>query len=108
MSLFTFIIILIAAFLHAAWNSIVKAGVDKKVAMSAVVIGHIPFGIFTLCFVPLPESVSWPYIIIGAAFHVGYQIFLLHAYRFGDMTQVYPVARGIAPLLVTLISAIFL
>lgn len=108
MSTNVFIVILIAAALHATWNAIVKGGDDKYVGMAAVIIGAIPFALAVLPFVPAPAPESWPYILAGMFLHFGYQIFLLYSYRIGDLTQVYPLARGSAPLLVTAFSVFVL
>jgi len=76
--------------------------------MSAVFIGHVPFAIICLMFVPAPNPESWPLLCAGIILHVGYQFFLLHSYKLGDLTQVYPIARGSAPLLVALFSVLVL
>jgi drug/metabolite transporter (DMT)-like permease len=101
-------IVLFAAALHATWNGLVKGAPDKVISMTAVVLGHVPFALLALPFVPLPEAASFPYIVGGAALHVGYQLFLLWAYRLGDLTQVYPIARGAAPLIVAACSVLIL
>lgn len=108
MSLPVMIIVLFAALLHASWNFLVKSTDDKHLGMSAVVLGHTPFAVAALLFSPLPSLGSLPYILAGAALHTGYQLFLLASYRIGDLTQVYPLARGSAPLIVAVISATFL
>ncbi len=94
------LVVLLAAALHATWNALVKGASDKLISMTAVVLGHAPFAMLALPFVPFPDPASFPYIVGGAALHVGYQLFLLWAYRQGDLTQVYPIARGTAPLIV--------
>ena len=94
------LIVLFAAALHATWNALVKGAPDKLISMTAVVLGHVPFAMLALPLVPLPDAVSLPYIVAGATLHVGYQLFLFWAYRQGDLTQVYPIARGTAPLIV--------
>lgn len=103
-----FIAVLFAAALHATWNALVKGGSDKELNLAAVIIGHAPLGLMTMILMPLPASASWPYIIIGIALHFGYQLFLLSSYKIGDLTQVYPIARGSAPLIVAGVSIIFL
>jgi len=103
-----FFVVLFAAFLHAMWNSMVKGDGDKQLAIAAVVFGHIPIALILIVFVDVPESASWPYIAAGALLHVGYQLFLAQAYKAGDLSQVYPIARGSAPLVVTIISVLFL
>ena len=102
------IVVLIAALLHASWNFLVKKTVDKHMSMSAVVFGHAPFAVLALLVSPSPTIDSLPYMVIGALLHTGYQLFLLNSYRFGDLSQVYPLARGVAPLIVTLVSLVFL
>jgi drug/metabolite transporter (DMT)-like permease len=94
------LIVLFAAALHATWNALVKGAPDKLISMTAVVLGHAPFALLALPFAPLPDAAAIPYIFAGAALHVGYQLFLFWAYRQGDLTQVYPIARGTAPLIV--------
>ncbi|MFV2051906.1 EamA family transporter [Aliiroseovarius sp. YM-037] len=108
MSLTVFLAVIFAAMLHATWNALVKGGADKHLAMTAVVLGHVPIAVVAAVFMPLPAFESLPYLIAGIALHVGYQLFLLYAYRLGDLTQVYPIARGSAPLLVAAISVVFL
>ena len=54
----------------------------------------------------LPAAASLPFIAVSVALHVGYQVFLVMAYRIGDLTQVYPVARGSAPLIVAALSTL--
>lgn len=104
MSTVVFLAVLAAALLHATWNAIVKNGVDKRTSMGAVVLGHVPFATLALPFVPTPDPESIPYLIAGILLHVGYQLFLMQSYRMGDLTQVYPIARGSAPLIVALFS----
>ncbi len=103
-----FLAVLLAALLHASWNALVKASADKHLGMAAVVIGHAPPALLALPFVPTINANCWPYLLSGALLHVGYQLFLLNSYRFGDLTQVYPVARGSAPLLVVVLSMLIL
>jgi drug/metabolite transporter (DMT)-like permease len=100
------LIVLFAAVLHATWNALVKGAPDKLISMTAVVLGHAPFAMLALPFAPLPEVASVPYIAAGAVLHVGYQLFLLWAYRQGDLTQIYPIARGTAPLIVAAFSVL--
>jgi len=97
-----------AAVLHAIWNAVVKGGHDKHLGMAAIVLGHAPIAVVALLIAPTPDPASWPYLIAGVALHVGYQFFLLTSYRIGDLTQVYPIARGTAPMLVAGVSVVFL
>ena len=99
---------LFAALLHASWNALVKSTSDKLVSITAVTLGHAPFAIITLFFIPAPSPESWPYIAASIVVHTLYQLSLVRAYRLGDFTQVYPIARGTGPALVTLFSIIVL
>ena len=108
MSLTVFLAVLGAAFLHAAWNAVVKGGADKRLGIGAVVLGHMPIALACLAFVPLPAAASVPYLAAGVAIHFVYQLSLMQSYRIGDLTQVYPIARGSAPLIVALVSVGFL
>lgn len=86
----------------------VKRGTDKLLGMAAVTIGHVPFALLALLVVPLPAREALPWMVAGMALHFGYQMFLVNAYRIGDLTQVYPIARGSAPLMVAAVSVALL
>lgn len=95
-------LVLLAAGLHATWNALVKAGGDRT-AMLATVLGApavlaLPF----VLILPPPGWAAAPYLALSAAIHSAYVFFLLAAYRYGDLSQVYPIARGLAPVLVAL------
>jgi drug/metabolite transporter (DMT)-like permease len=108
MSTTVFLAVIFAALLHASWNAVVKGGLDKRTSMAAVIIGGIPFAAAGAAVSPIPAVESWPYLAVGVFLHLGYQYFLMQSYRIGDLTQVYPIARGSAPLIVTLVSVTFL
>jgi len=108
MSTTVFLAVILAAILHASWNALVKSGADKTLSIAGVVFGHLPFAIGLLLFVPAPDPASYPYLFVGILLHFGYQLFLLMSYRLGDLTQVYPLARGSAPLIVAAISVLIL
>lgn len=99
-------VVLGAAFLHAFWNFQVRGTEDKALGMAAVMFGHLPLAIIGLTYVGLPVGGSWPYVMVSAVLHLGYQVFLLNAYRFGELTQIYPVARSVSPMLITLFTMI--
>ena len=108
MTLTVFLAVLGAALLHATWNAVVKGGSDKRMGIGAVVMGHVPIALVCLPFLPWPAPESLPYLVAGIAIHFGYQLTLMQSYRMGDLTQVYPIARGSAPLMVALVSVAFL
>ena len=100
--------VLSAAFLHAFWNFQVKDTPNKAIGMAAVMFGHLPLAGIGLLYSGLPSLEATPYLIASAFLHLGYQVFLLNAYRFGSLTSIYPIARGMAPLLITLVSILIL
>ena len=108
MPLNIFLAIILAAFLHAVWNAMVKNEDNKYLAVTAIVLGHVPASVFIILLTPIPSVESIPFIILSALLHIGYEWYLLSAYRFGDLTKVYPIARGTAPILITIVSLIFL
>ena len=108
MDTIVFVTVLFSAILHAIWNSMASKYKNKNVSIPAIVYGHVPACIIAIIFLPAPSIESFPYIILSAIIHQGYQNFLLTAYQTGKFTTVYPIARGFGPLVATLISIIFL
>ena len=103
-----FLIILLATVMHAVWNGMVKKHPDKVVAVSGIVFGHVPASIIAIILLPAPSVDCIPYIIASALIHQGYNWYLLSSYKIGDLTQVYPIARGFGPLVATIISILIL
>ncbi len=108
MDLVVFIAVLGAAVMHAAWNAIVKVGLDR---FSSILLMSLAQGGIAACLLPLfplPAAAAWPWVLASALLHIGYKLFLIRAYEHGDLSQVYPLARGTAPLIVALVGAAFL
>ncbi len=103
-----FLIVLFASFMHAAWNGMVKNHSDKAIAISGIVFGRLPLSIIAIILLPLPTIESLPYMLVSIIIHQGYQWFLLSSYEIGDLTKVYPIARGTGPLVATVISIFIL
>lgn len=102
MSLFIIAIILSAALLHAVWNAIVKTAADRTTTLGLVALGHTIPGAIMVIALPLPSADSFPYILLSTVVHFGYFYLLGRAYQHGDLSVVYPIARGIVPALVSL------
>src|SRR5690348_4394058 len=100
-----FAAVLFAALLHAGWNAVVKVGLDgfSSILMLALVQGAI--ALLLLPFFDPPARAAWPWVLAGSALHSGYKLALIQAYKHGDLSQVYPLARGTAPLIVAAASA---
>ncbi|HVR67208.1 MAG TPA: EamA family transporter [Verrucomicrobiae bacterium] len=106
MTLTVTLLVLSAAVMHATWNAFVKAGNDKAVMQCLVIFfGGIP-GLIILPFVPLPDPACWPYLVGSVLAHSVYYFTLVEAYRFGALSQTYPIARGSAPLLIAIASLV--
>lgn len=96
------LIVLFAALLHASWNALVKAAADRAVVLAAVSLTHAIAGVLLIAVSAPPASASWLMIVLSTIIHYGYYVLLFQAYRFGDLSQVYPISRGLAPALVAL------
>ncbi len=94
-------LVLTAAFLHAAWNAMIKGTGERTLVLGLISAGHVVVGLILIALYAPPAEASWPYIAASTFIHWFYYWFLLVSYRLGDLSQVYPVARGISPLLVT-------
>ena len=102
--------VLAAGLLHASWNAILKSsgGGDPLLDTATVVAGSTVCSALALPFVPVPLAASWPMAATSAVIHFGYYLTLAHAYRTGDLSFAYPLMRGTAPLIVTLLGMLFL
>jgi uncharacterized membrane protein len=94
-------LVLASALLHATWNAIVKAGDDRLVAAWATTAAGAFLGIILLAAGGLPSAASLAFVGASGVVHVAYIIALTRAYDDGDLSLVYPVARGIAPVVAT-------
>jgi drug/metabolite transporter (DMT)-like permease len=103
-----FAIVLAAALMHAAWNALVKVGGDRFVAMTLMSGTAGIAAAIVLPFVPWPAAPAWPWLLLSVALHTAYSLVLIESYRTGDLAQVYPIARGSAPLLVAAATVLFL
>ncbi len=100
-------LVLAAAVLHAVWNAMVKGAGERVLVLGLISLGHTVTGLAMIPFFEMPGPDSWPYIGASVLIHWFYYWFLITAYRLGDLSQVYPVARGVAPLLVTAGAFVF-
>ena len=101
-------LVLGAAILHAGWNVVVKASDDRLAATWAIIAGGAIVNIPVLVFLGLPERVALGWLVLSAVIHVGYVFALAGAYDRVDLAAAYPIARGTAPLLVTIVSVLLL
>jgi drug/metabolite transporter (DMT)-like permease len=103
-----FAAVLAAALLHAGWNAVVKVGLDRFSSVLLLALVQSGLALMLLTFFRAPGAASWPWLVASALLHTGYKLFLIRAYRHGELSQVYPLARGTAPLIVAVVGASFL
>ena len=103
-----FFAVLGAAFLHASWNALIKTGTSKQSAMMILAICQAGIGATIALWRGWPVAAAWPWLIGSGVIHMFYQLFLSYAYQYGDLSRVYPIARGAAPVIVLVISGLFL
>ena len=89
-----------AALLHAAWNTLVKSSEDKELDTYAVAAGSGVLALIIIPILPAPAAASWPWLAGSAAVHILYFVFLAGAYRYGELSYVYPIMRGGGPMIV--------
>lgn len=102
-----FIAVLFAAACHAGWNALIKVGLDPLSTTTVISVGAGVVSLLFLPFVGLPAWAAWPWLITSIAIHLIYFAALIESYRTGDLGQVYPIARGSAPLMTGAVTAIF-
>ena len=102
------LLILFAAVLHASWNVLIKSESDNSTNTALIVAGSAIIGVVFLPFVPLPLRPCWPYLGASVVIHIIYFSVLLLAYKQGDMSLVYPLMRGLPPVLTAIAASILL
>ena len=98
-----------AGFLHALWNALLKSAAGEPMLDTALIVaGASAVCLPLLPFVPLPSLDALPFALASMVIHFGYYVMLAGAYRLGDLSFAYPLMRGVAPLVVTLLGVVFL
>ena len=106
MSTYLIGLVLLAAVMHASWNALVKSGGTPEFSIAAY-RGAGMLCLLALPFVPLPSAESFWFIAASVAVHNIYYFTLAQAYRSGDLSLVYPLFRGMAPVLVAIGAWLF-
>ena len=98
-------LLLAAALMHATWNALLKSDRSDRLATFGVIMttGTV-MGLVAVPFLPMIEPGAWKFLALSVAIHLAYYTFLLKAYSYGDLSHTYPIARGLGPLLVALVS----
>jgi drug/metabolite transporter (DMT)-like permease len=107
MAFHVFLAVIAAAFLHASWNILVKINLDRFLAVFLIHVLMGLTGIGLIAYADLPAAASWPYAVFSAGLHTAYNDLLARSYGSGDMSIVYPIARGTAPVISLVLSLVF-
>ncbi len=108
MSIGVFLAVLGAAFLHALWNALIKVGTSKVGTMVILSVIEVPIGLAVVAVSPPIDPAAIPWVVAAGCTHFAYKFFLTYAYDRGDLSRVYPIARGAAPMVVALVGALML
>lgn len=101
------LLLLFAALLHAAWNALLRSGVDRLWSMTVMCLSIVIASAPAAVFLNPPAKASWIYAALSAGLHVGYNLFLIRSYQVGELVQTYPIARGSSPIIITLAASFF-
>lgn len=96
-----------AALLHAGWNVMVKSNADRLVSLTVLQTFMSLMGAGMVLAFGFPGHHVWSWALASGILHLGYNLFLVRAYRHADLSVVYPIARGAAPLM-TLVGSFYL
>ena len=107
LSLTVTLAVLAAAVTHAVWNAIAHGIKDQTLAFALIGVGGAAVSVPLVIVAAFPRSASWPYLLASVGIHVFYNLLLMQCYRLGEFSQVYPLARGVSPLVVTILAAAF-
>lgn len=98
--------ILFAAFLHASWNALIKRDRDATIATIGVAAAAAAISLCLLPFLAMPARASWPFLAVSVVAESAYYLMIARLYRGADLSLAYPLMRGTAPLLVTLVDTL--
>ena len=95
-------LVILSAIAHSIWNALVKSAGDRVLTMVAIRTAGLVLGLAALPFVDWPAPESWTWLALTSCVMFAYYALLIRSYGVGDMSVVYPLARGLAPVLMTI------
>lgn len=107
MSLAIVSLVLLAGLIHAVWNAMAKGISSQATSFALMNLGTAIVSWIALPFIGLPRAAAWPFVLASTACHLGYELFLMGSYQRANFSRAYPIARGVAPLLVSIGGLIF-
>ncbi|MGF6597333.1 drug/metabolite transporter (DMT)-like permease [Paraburkholderia sp. GAS448] len=107
METFVVLLVLLSSLLHATWNAFLHLSEDRIWLLGMMSIPYVVVSAIGVVVLPLPAPAAWPYILASVVLEFGYCLALIRAYRSGDFGQIYPIARGLSPMLVFVGALVF-
>lgn len=104
MNLTVLTLVLLTALTHASWNAWLKKTSPDFIGLGALSIGWLILGVAVLPLVGLPDRSHWPFLLLTTVLHTAYAALLVSAYRRGELSLVFPIARGSGPMIVAFVS----
>lgn len=98
---------LVSALIHATWNAALKGGRDRVTDSFLIAVGGLGVGVAIIALMGAPRAEALPYLALSVAIHLCYWITLFKGYDAGDLSHIYTLSRGSAPLLVAIGAALF-
>ena len=102
MSLTIVLLVLLAGLIHAVWNALAKGITSQSTSFALMNLGIAAISWIALPFIGVPRAPAWPFVLASVTCHIGYELFLMGSYERANFSRAYPIARGVAPLLVSL------
>jgi drug/metabolite transporter (DMT)-like permease len=106
-SLAIVVLVLLAGLIHALWNAMAKGIASQSTSFALMNVGTAAVSWVALPFIGLPRTAAWPFVLASTACHLGYELFLMGSYERANFSRAYPIARGVAPLLVSIGGLVF-
>ncbi|WP_321844487.1 EamA family transporter [Paraburkholderia bannensis] len=107
MASFVVLLVLLSALMHASWNAFLHLSGDRVWLLGMFSIPYVLVSAVGVCVLPMPAHEAWPFIVASAVLEFAYCFTLVRAYRSGDFGQIYPIARGLSPLLISVGALVF-
>ncbi len=107
MSLAIVFLVLLAGLIHALWNALAKGIASQTTSFALMNVGTAVVSWIALPFIGVPRAAAWPFVLASTVCHLGYELFLMGSYQRANFSRAYPIARGVAPLLVSIGGLVF-
>ncbi|WP_371231373.1 EamA family transporter [Pseudomonas sp. QE6] len=100
-------LVLLAALLHATWNTLVKFSNDRLLVVACMDMVGLGAALALLPWIAIPPAEVWPWLLAAVSLQLVYRVLLIQAYKVGDLGLVYPLMRGLSPLVVLALTLYF-